>query len=171
MSRLHRVVLVEDHALLAQSLGLSLRLEGFTVSVAPLTDAESVLGLVEEMSPCLALLDLELGPMGDGIVLIPPLTNAGARVVVVTGVRDEARLAAAVGAGATGLVSKETPLRGLVETVHRAATGEELLDTATRERFSARLRQAQAAEQQRLAPFVALTRKEQEVLRALIAGK
>ena len=127
-----RVLVVEDHGLLAQSLRLALSAEGMTVTVAPLAPAD-VLAAAESERPAVVLLDLDLGPVGgDGAMLVEPLTQSGARVVVVSGVRDRLRLAGALESGAYGLLSKDVPLDELVEVVHRAGPGARRSGTSRR---------------------------------------
>jgi DNA-binding NarL/FixJ family response regulator len=83
------VALVEDHLLFAESLEIALGMEGYQVRRVPLPDRPSSLGAVLaavlRAQPRIVLLDLDLGPHGNGVRLIEPLTKAGIAVVVVTG--------------------------------------------------------------------------------------
>jgi DNA-binding NarL/FixJ family response regulator len=125
-----------------------------------------------ELAPVLVLLDLDLGPaLGSGLDLIGPLIEAGSRVVMVTGSTDRARLGACVEAGATGVVSKALGFETLVELVRRAAEGAPLLSEGERLAFLDDLRQHQQADSERLAPFTALSPREQAVLGRLVAGE
>jgi two-component system nitrate/nitrite response regulator NarL len=167
-----RVLVVEDHGLLAQSLRLALSAEGMTVTVPPLLAVE-VLAAAEREQPAVVLLDLDLGPVGgDGSVLIEPLTAGGARVIVVSGARDRLRLAGALESGAYGLLSKDVPLADLLDAVRRAAAGEPFRHAQQDERrvLLAELRSRRAARAAELAPFEALTPRERFVLCALMDG-
>ena len=83
------ILLVEDHSLLAQSLGMALRAEAMQVRIADLTSREELLRAVGADPPDLALVDLELGgEIGDGTTLIRPLTDLGVQVLVVSAVKD-----------------------------------------------------------------------------------
>ena len=120
----------------------------------------------------LVLLDLELGPpLGSGLDLIGPLVDAGAGVVMVTGITDRVRLGACVEAGATGVVSKATGFATLVETVRRVAGGSPLLSDDERRSLLDELHAAPAGRRERLAPFRTLSPREQEVLGHLVAGE
>ena len=67
-----RVLIVEDHAMLAEALALSLSARGYDCSVARLDGPESVLSQAASQRPALVLLDLDLGNT-DGLDLLPGL--------------------------------------------------------------------------------------------------
>lgn len=166
-----RVMVIEDHGLLAQSLRLALTAEGMTVCVPALDPAE-ILAMAEREQPQVVLLDLDLGPLGgDGSALIEPLALSGARVVVVSGVTDRVRLAGCLESGAHGLLSKEAPLEHLLEMVRHTAAGGGTFDERERDQLLGELRQARAVRKKDLAPFESLTQREQHVLSAVMAGK
>lgn len=166
-----RVMVVEDHGLLAQSLRLALTAEGMAVCV-PALDPADILAMAEQEQPEVVLLDLDLGPLGgDGSILIEPLALSGARVIVVTGVTDRVRLAACIESGAAGLLSKEESLGELIKTVSRCAAGEIILDLLTRDRLLSELREARSAYRKDHAPFATLTKREQQILSEVMAGK
>ena len=121
------ILLVEDHSLLAQSLGMALRAEAMQVRIADLTSREELLRAVGADPPDLALVDLELGgEIGDGTTLIRPLTDLGVQVLVVSAVKDWRRLACAVEHGAVGYLSKADPFDSLLDSVLRLARGEQM---------------------------------------------
>ena len=76
----HRVLIIEDHVLFAESLELTLSLEGYDVRRLPLpAEAGSLAGLRSaalRANPRTVLLDLDLGRFGDGMGLIAPLARA-----------------------------------------------------------------------------------------------
>src|SRR5580693_2269439 len=103
----NRLVIVEDHELLATSLALALVHQGLEVETVSGPTVGVVVDTVRRLAPVLVLLDLNLGPpLGSGLHLVAPLVAAGGRVVMMTGEVDRARLAACVEAGAVGVVSK-----------------------------------------------------------------
>jgi two-component system nitrate/nitrite response regulator NarL len=167
-----RIAIVEDHSLLAESVGLALRGEGLDVVVADLSDEQGVLASLAADASLLVMLDLDLGePIRDGATLIPALRAAGAHVLVVSGSREIVRVAAAVEAGAIGHVGKEQPFEVLLATVLRAVAGEPVLSSFERQELLAQLRRHRVEESRRLAPFRALTPKESQVLDELSNGK
>jgi two-component system nitrate/nitrite response regulator NarL len=167
-----RLLIVEDHELLAESLALSLRAQGHDVVVTPAARGyDSILDDAVEAKPEVVLLDLHLGDdVGTSLPLIPRLGRAGARVVMVTGVTDEIELAMCIEAGAVGVVSKAVPFETLVEDVDRILRGQQIMSEAEREQLLLALREARAAERERMEPFETLTPREQTVLALLIDG-
>jgi len=167
-----RVLIVEDHELLAESLALALRREGLEVTVATGPTAEAVLETGRRLRPAVTLLDLNLGDeLGTGLALIAPLTADGARVVMCTGTTDRLELARCVEAGAIGLASKRDAFDELLEMVRRALQGEQLMPAGEREQLLGELHRHRLAERDRLAPFQSLTKREEAVLELLMEGR
>ena len=166
------VLIVEDHELLAGTLAMALRQHGLAVEVAVGPSPEAVVDIARRMSPVLVLLDLELGAaLGSGLDLVRPLTDVGARVVMMTGVVEPSRLAACVEAGAVGIVSKAPGFAELVDAVSRALNGEALLGDDQRRELSKVLGAHRQVERDRMAPFAQLTPREEAVLVQLAAGE
>ncbi|HWI02299.1 MAG TPA: response regulator transcription factor [Acidimicrobiales bacterium] len=166
-----KVLIVEDHELLAGTMAMALRQQGMEVHSTAGPSAAAVVELGRSLAPVLVLLDLDLGSMGSGLDLIRPLTEAGARVVMVTGVSDRARLGACIEAGAVGVVSKAAEFSVLIDTVHRAIQGVPLLSDDERQALLQEARRRRRADRDRLAPFDALSPREREVLVHLLAGE
>lgn len=166
-----RMVIVEDHRLLAETVGLALEVEGHDVDVADLENELSLVGSVAPDDRTLVLLDLDLGALGDATRLIPMFVQGQAAVLVVTGVRERVRLAAALEAGAVGYVAKDAPFDDLLDTIKRAASEQPVTDPNDRYQLLAELREHRSTERERHAPFESLTARESQVLAALAAGK
>ena len=163
-----RVVVVDDHRLLAQSLAISLRQEGIDCSVATLAAPDELVRSVVAERPDVVLLDLDLGPVaGDGVALVAPLTRAGCRVVLVTGSTDPVRLATALGDGAVGVLAKTEPVVVLLAAATAVARGERVMDRQHELALRASARARHAA----LEPFTRLTDREAQVLRSLAGGR
>lgn len=165
-----RLVIVEDHALIARVLAETLRTGGVEVVVAVPTDPDRLLEFVEDAAPDLVLHDLDLGTAGDGTVLVRRLTAAGHRVLMVTGVTDPVRRGRCLEAGAIGIVDKACSFDDLVAAIERVLDGRPPMDPRVREEYLAALRQHREEQRQRLDPFAQLTRREAEVLGELVAG-
>jgi DNA-binding NarL/FixJ family response regulator len=164
------VMIVEDHALLAQSLAIALNAEGCSAHIAALISPPMLLQQVRTLRPDVVLLDLDLGALGDGVDLVQPLTELGARVLVVSGTTDRVRLAETVERGAVGFLSKTVPFEELLSTVLDVVAQRPVLSTAQRYELMAELRRARASRNKGLAPFTTLTPKERAVLTALSQG-
>lgn len=163
------MVVVEDHALLAQSVALVLRHTGREVTIlGPRDDIESATGA---LLPATVLLDLDLGPQRRGDDLVGPLHEAGHAVVVVTGATDEPRLGECLLAGAVGVLDKSVPLDELVGAVDLAEAGRPVLAPARREHLVRAARRHREQRSTALAPFERLTPGEAEVLEEIVRGR
>jgi DNA-binding NarL/FixJ family response regulator len=167
-----KVLIVEDHELLAGTMAMALRQQGLEVHAAAGPSPAAVVELAQTLVPVLVLLDLDLGStMGSGLDMIGPLIKTGARVVMVTGVADRARLGACIEAGAVGVVSKAAEFSVLIDAVHRAIEGAPLMSENERRALLDAARDRRRADHDRLKPFDALSPKEQAVLVHLLAGE
>ncbi len=161
-----RVLIVEDHAILTQSLSLGLRLEGMEPYVASRLDERSVLAEARRLRPHLVLLDLHLGGDGDALPMIGLLTAQGIRVLVLTGSTDEGLHGTALDAGAVSVLHKGESLDQLFQNIRDVVDGHIVMRPARRDELlqHARRRTAVAAKLHSLSP------RETEVLGALIEG-
>jgi DNA-binding NarL/FixJ family response regulator len=171
-----RVVLVDDHALFAQAVEIGLRAAGIPAQRVVPVSAAHILAATAEAAPAVVLLDLRLGsgengePI-DGLDLIGPVAAQGCSVVVVTGETGDATWGAALGQGAVTVLRKETELPDLVAVVAAVSAGAPVLDEGRRQDLLAAVRRARREESTRLQPFTQLSRREDEVLRALAEGE
>jgi DNA-binding NarL/FixJ family response regulator len=166
-----RVLIVDDHELLTESLRLALCAEGYDVEVPPITPAD-VFASAQRNPPDVVLLDLDLGTQGgDGSVLVEALAVGGAQVVVMSGTSDQLRVAGCLEGGACGFVSKSAPLDELLVAVRAAGAGERVMPEPERLELLASLRRARAERKHELAPFEELTGREQFVLAQVIDGR
>jgi DNA-binding NarL/FixJ family response regulator len=166
-----RVLIVDDHELLAESLAFSLRRAGVEARLAPTGSARAIVAMAHLYQPDAVLLDLALGELS-GTSLIGPLREAtGAPVLVLTGATDRIRLAECLEAGAIGVASKSWRFQVLLEQVLDVLAGASPLPEGERVALLDELRGRRAEEERRLAPFRTLTPKERCVLAALMEGR
>ncbi len=171
----HRVLIVDDHVLFAESLELALSLEGYDVRRLELPaeggSMATVRSLALRANPRTVLLDLDLGRFGDGVNLIAPLAKAHANVVVLTASEDLGRWGACMRQGARKVLPKSGSLQQALATVRRLHQG---LPVTSREELEslleswARERRVQDDLRRRLD---LLTPRERQVLGALIEGR
>ncbi|MBN1093136.1 response regulator transcription factor [Blastococcus sp. TML/M2B] len=169
------VLLVDDHALFAQSVQIGLRAAGIPADRVTARTASGILAGCAAAAPATVLLDLRLGTGDDGVPidgldLVEPVTATGCRVVVVTGETEDATWGTAVERGAVTVLSKDCALDELVAVVAAVRDGRAVLDEGRRQDLLAAARRAHADEESLLAPFRSLSPREDEVLRALAAG-
>jgi DNA-binding NarL/FixJ family response regulator len=167
-----RVAIIDDHQLLAYSLMCALQARGFEAETVRLEEPETLIRSLLDDPPDVVLLDMQLGgAIGSGTMLVGPFTEAGVRVLIVSGITDSVEIAAALEAGAVGHVSKAEPFDVLLDTAARVARGEQAMSDGTRQRLLGEMRRHRAEREHQRAPFEALTPREREVLRALCAGE
>lgn len=172
-TRDYRVVLVDDHALFAESLELALGLGGYDVRrVSPTArnSIEALTALVLRHQPQLVLLDLDLGELGDATEAIGPLARAGVNVVVVTASHDRSWWGACLHEGARTVVPKSAGLRDTVSVVRRLHSGQRVLDLDERRELLALWHRDHERHGMARRRFTHLSRREREVLGQLMLG-
>jgi two-component system nitrate/nitrite response regulator NarL len=166
-----RVLIVDDHALVAIGLQLALCARGWEVQTTDGPTASDVLDLARRFEPQVVLLDIDLGEeIGTGIHLIEPLRAAGALVVMLTAETRRAVLAACLEQGAAGWIGKGVFLDQVVNSLQDVLDGTPLIGCAAREAMLDELRIERAGMRKALTPFERLTMREREVLAALVDG-
>jgi DNA-binding NarL/FixJ family response regulator len=157
-----RVLLVDDHPIVRTGLRTALDgVEGIEL-IADAATGEQAVAMAEQLRPDVVLMDLQLGPGISGAEAtrrIRALPDP-ARVLVLTTYDSEADILAAIEAGATGYLLKDTDPAALVPAIRTAARGETVLAPHVASRLVARVR----------TPAVSLTRREIEVLQLVADG-
>ena len=161
-----RLVLVDDHRVVRR--GLRSFLEAFPdiVIVGEASTGEEVLEKIESWLPDVVIMDLLMPGGIDGIEATRRIRSITphTQVVVLTAYTDDARVVAALRAGAISYVRKEADPEILLAAVRAAARGQSTLDPAIAGSVlqdlvsSAKIRDA-------------LTDREMEVLRLLAHGR
>lgn len=164
-----RIVVIDDHEIIAQSLSASLSALGHDVVRVDAETPDLVAAIVAR-EPALVVLDLDLGPAGDGGLLVAPLTEGGCRVLVLTGVTDRIRKADCLRSGALAVIGKHRSFDELREAVATAVAGEALLTPHQREEELAWLRREEAVRRGLREGFEELTPREEVVLGGLLRG-
>jgi two-component system, NarL family, nitrate/nitrite response regulator NarL len=167
-----RVVLVEDHSLLAEALLISLTQKGFDVQTASLPSSDDPAELfttVFGLAPDVALVDLDLGAAGDGSRLIGPLSRSGVPVVVLTARADPVRCGECLERGAVTVLDKSAPLEVLTTVLTRAHSGEPVLPDPEREELIRAWHDGRPPDDV-VARLDRLTPREAHVLQSLLHG-
>jgi len=159
-----RVVVVDDHWVVRQGLRLFLGQEEGIEVVGEAADGEEALGVVEALRPDVVLMDV-LMPRLDGIAATRRIRERwpDVEVVALTTVADGEAVVAAIGAGATGYLVKETHGDALVAAVRAAAEGRVELSPEAARRLASAIRPRGATEP--------LTPREREVLAEVAEGR
>jgi DNA-binding NarL/FixJ family response regulator len=125
-----RCLVADDHPALLQAVCDYLEANTLVV-VGTAPDGERAITLAAEMLPDVALVDFRM-PRLSGVELIVRLlaTSPETKVVVYTADADEALVRNVLGAGASGVLLKESPLDDLVRAVETAMAGATYVDPA-----------------------------------------
>jgi len=162
---LTRVLVVDDHEVLASSLARVLDEEPDLVSVGVAGTLERARAMIATTAPDVVLLDHRL-PDGDGVAAISELRalRPSTKVVVLTASAADHVLVAAIEAGASGFVSKTRSLGEVTSAVRAAATGEAVISPELLARLLPRLSPSGRPRHQEL------TEREREVLGLVADG-
>ncbi|MCW2818382.1 MAG: response regulator transcription factor [Marmoricola sp.] len=160
-----RVLVVDDHEILAASLRSVLDAEPDLVCVGTAGSLERARVLVPRTAPHVLLLDHRL-PDGDGVSAIGELRalRPSLQVVVLTASTADSVLVNAIEAGAAGFISKTGSLEELTSAVRSAAAGESVISPDLLVRLLPRLRRHGRP------AHTELTQREGEVLELLAEG-
>ncbi|HEY3944980.1 MAG TPA: response regulator transcription factor [Solirubrobacteraceae bacterium] len=164
-----RVMLADDHSVVREGLRVFLELQEGIEVVGEAADGEEALAVAQRLRPDVILMDLVM-PRLDGVAAMRELRRLlpDTRVIALTSFLDDERLLPAIEAGAAGYLLKDVEPSELARAVRVAKAGEAMLDPAA----AARLVDA-VAYGATPAPAARdrLTRREQEVLELLAAGR
>ena len=162
------VVVVDDHALLAESVVMTLRASGFNAcSVA--FDSPNLVEAVLARHPSLVLLDLFLGEQPDvSFAALSAFANASVPVLVVTATNSRFLHARCLEAGAVGIVEKSSPIEALIDAVRHTLRSEPVTSKSRSIELLSELASVRRAEPVSLLPT--LTPRERDVLHALTLG-
>jgi DNA-binding NarL/FixJ family response regulator len=162
-----RVLIIDDHRSILW--GLERLIESGKPAmqvVGTATNCADALRLVDETAPDLILLDIGLGDQ-NGVDEIPNLlARSRAKILVLTGIRDESLHDKAVLAGASGVVEKEASAETILAAIEKVHEGQLWLDRVATGRIFlefSRDSAAQAVDPER-AKISSLTEREREIV-------
>ena len=167
-----RIAVVDDQALVRAGFRMICEAEDDFTVVGEAGDGLEGVVLVERSQPDVVLMDIRM-PTMDGVEACAQVTrrHPDARVLMLTTFDLDDYVFAALRAGASGFLLKDTPPEVLVDAIRIVASGESLLAPSVTRRLIERF-----VEQDRPAPSTAargldmLTDRELEVLRLVARG-
>lgn len=176
-----RILICDDQPLIRSSLALILGTEGDFDVVGTAADGQEAVTLALELAPDVVLMDIQM-PVLDGVGATAQITAvSAAKVVVLTTFNRDDYLFAAIDAGASGFLLKNTEPEMIIAAVHAAADGQALLSPEVTLRIIQRgTVAAQSSVAQPASGSITpgdqrildeLTAREREVLTALASGK
>ena len=125
-----RLLLVDDHTVVRKGIRTYLESFGDTAVIGEAPSGEACLDLLEMLLPDVVVMDLLMPGGMDGIETTQKVRQQSphTQVVVLTAHTDDARVIAALRAGAIGYVRKDADPELLLTAVRSAAKGQSILD-------------------------------------------
>jgi DNA-binding NarL/FixJ family response regulator len=162
-----RVLIADDQALMRQGFRMILSAEPDIEVVGEADTGSAAIQQVAALQPDVVLMDIQM-PVLDGIAATRELP--GVQVLILTTFGSDDHVAAALAAGASGFLLKDTTPEQLVHAVRVIAAGEALLDPAVTRRLIQRALPSLARPAVAATAFDALSAREMQVLRLLAQG-
>jgi DNA-binding NarL/FixJ family response regulator len=133
-----KVLLVEDHVVVRQSLCRLLESEGNCGVVGQAKNGREAVELAASLSPDVILMDIAM-PVLNGLGATRQIlaTNADARVLVLSAHSDQVYVERMTAAGAVGFLEKQTSAAILIHAIHEVAGGKSFFSPALAKRMSA----------------------------------
>jgi DNA-binding NarL/FixJ family response regulator len=167
-----RVLLVDDHAMVRRGMRDFLELHDDLEVVGEAADGAAALEAAETLRPDIVVMDLMM-PKVDGIEATARIKAAlpDVEVIALTSFIEEARVIAAIEAGASGFLLKDAEADELAAAIRAAAAGEVHLDPAVASIVARRMRDGGRAGGAGQGDGIAtLTARERDVLARVARG-
>ena len=162
-----RLMLADDHRMLREGLGRSMREQGFDI-VGEAGDGAEAVQMAMRLRPDVILMDVTMPEM-DGVEACRAVRKdlPGTQVVMLTMHADQEVLASAIRAGASGYLVKDCSTEEIAAAVRMAASGETALSPQLAASMLNEVRKwdKAAAEEERI-----VTKREEEVLQLIADG-
>jgi two-component system response regulator DevR len=165
-----RLLVVDDHPVFRFGLTSLIRTVPDMDVVGEGVQADEVVALAERLQPDVILMDVRLRA-GSGIEACREVRSRRpeTRVLMLSSYSDEASVVAALFAGASGYLVKDTEPAKLIEAIETVANGGSLLDSPSTQTLLAWMRRSEA--QVTGDPLAGLTAQERRILPLIAAGK
>ncbi|TAH49118.1 MAG: response regulator transcription factor [Chloroflexota bacterium] len=162
-----RIVIADDHPIVRRGLRTVIKTQPDMELLGEATNGAEAVALVKTHQPDIVIMDLQM-PVQDGMSAIRELNQAGSptRVVVLTSFPDDDHVFAAIKAGATGLLLKDSSPKDLLEAIRYVHQGESALHPTIAMKVLMEVKQAS----NQTSAVEPLTARELEVLNCLALG-
>jgi two-component system NarL family response regulator len=166
-----RIVLADEHALFREAVRVVLEAERDLHVVGDVSDGSKAAAEARRTMPDCVLLDAALAGRGATSAtrrIVQDVPNC--RVLVLAGEEDQDALIEALEAGASGYLTKESPLEALIDAVRAVHRGETLVPPRMLGGLVSGLIRRRENQEEALRKMSRLMRREREVLALLARG-
>ncbi|MFZ1755234.1 MAG: response regulator transcription factor [Caldilineaceae bacterium] len=159
-----RIAIADDHEIVRRGLRMTILGEEDMELVGEATNGREAVLLAASQQPDVLLLDIQMPEM-DGLAAAEEIRTQcpNVRILILTSFDSDAKLYAALQAGVTGYLLKDTPGDGLVAAIRGAAAGEPQLHPDIARKLMGQMPAP-------VTPLDELTEREREVLMLLAQG-
>lgn len=168
-----KVLLVDDDALVRAGLRVILSSASDIKVVAEAADGNGAIAAVQQHRPDVVLMDIRM-PHMDGISATTALRRlvAPPHVIVLTTFQADEQVVAALRAGASGFLVKDTPPSDIISAVRLVAAGDAIVSPSVTRTLLSHFGNTETATRHRVAAerLSGLTEREREVATAVGAG-
>jgi DNA-binding NarL/FixJ family response regulator len=167
-----RVVVVDDEALVRAGLRAILETAGGIDVVGDAADGEQALVVTRASRPDVVLMDVQMPRLGGLDAARQILADPhGPRVIMLTTFDLDEYVYAAMRAGASGFLVKDTPREQLIAAVRTVSQGDALLSSSVARRLVDRFARPQPSPPPLPTPGQTLSARELDIWRALARGR
>lgn len=158
-----RVMIVDDHPLIRQGLGVFLKTQKDIVLVGEAASGEEAVRLCTSLQPDLVLMDIMM-PNMDGITATQAILKVcpKTQIIALTSYYDQKLVKAAFEAGATGYLLKDISGKELIEAIREARIGHPPLSSEAAKALISSVKPSE--------PVHSLTKREMQVLVLMAEG-
>jgi DNA-binding NarL/FixJ family response regulator len=165
-----RVLVVDDQDLVRNGLRTILELGGVDV-VGEAADGAAAVAAARELEPDVVLMDLRM-PVMDGVEATRRISAAtSSKVIALTTFDADEHVADVIASGAVGYLLKDVTADGLLDAVHRAASGEPVVAPAVLARLMEHFSARPPLPPREPPGFADLSDREREILALIGAGR
>lgn len=168
-----KVLLVDDDALVRAGLRLILSSADDLTVVGEVDDGAGAVAAVREHRPHVVLMDIRMAHT-DGIIATTEVRrlNPAPEVIVLTTFQADAQVLAALRAGASGFLVKDTPPADIINAVRLVAAGEAIVSPSVTRTLLSHFGDIEESDRHRAAAaqLAGLTEREREVATAVAEG-
>ncbi len=166
-----RLLIADDHQMLAQAMGLALVDAGFApVCVVDPATLDQIRLEADRFEPDVAVLDLHLGNDQKALVAMEELAGRGVLVLAITGSSDPVEMGQCLAAGAIGVLEKSRSWDVLIQSIVDLVDGQSIMRPSAQQALLDLVDQRRRADKEWSALFAQLTPREREVLSLLRQG-